>query len=119
MIITIIAMHLAGLQAKLVEPGMQGFREIFLTPNFFASVTIVVFMAYAQLTDFGRAADIWMCQMLPEFGFALLLDWAHIKTAVGVGKAGQGTGHIRRRRRGGGGEADLPTEVDVEWEYVH
>ncbi|KAG9044395.1 hypothetical protein FS837_008220 [Tulasnella sp. UAMH 9824] len=121
MIVAIIVIHLAGLQAKLVEPGMQSFREMFLTPNFFASVTIVVFMTCAQFTDFGCAADIWMFQMLPEFGFALILDWAHIKTAVGVGKAGQGSGHIRRRRRAGGGEADLPNpnaEVDVEWEYV-
>lgn len=79
-------------------------------------------MAYAQFTDFSGTADIWMLQMVPEFGFALLLDWAHIKTAIGVGKAGQGTGHIRPRQRGGGGEADLPNpnaEVDVEWEYVH
>lgn len=36
MIVTIIAMHLAALQAKLVEPGMQSFRGVFLTPNFFA-----------------------------------------------------------------------------------
>lgn len=76
-------------------------------------------MAYAQFTDFGCAANIWIFQMLPEFGFALLLDWAHIKTAIGVGNAGQGTGHIRPRRRGGGGEADLPNpNADVEWEYV-
>ncbi|KIO16005.1 hypothetical protein M407DRAFT_247100 [Tulasnella calospora MUT 4182] len=74
-------------------------------------------MTCAGFTNFDRAADIWMFQMLPEFGFALLLDWAHIKTAVGVGGLGQGTGHVGRR--GSGEEANPNAEVDVEWEYVH
>ncbi|KIO23143.1 hypothetical protein M407DRAFT_113247 [Tulasnella calospora MUT 4182] len=115
-------MRLAGLRAQLVEPGMRGFRDMFVTADFLAPVVIVVFMNYAQFTDFGCAADIWMFQMLPEFGFALLLDWAHVKTSVGVGGLGQGAGHVRRRRRGGGEEPSVPNpkaEVDVEWEYVH
>ncbi|KAG8935280.1 hypothetical protein FRC01_003030 [Tulasnella sp. 417] len=120
-ILTIIAMRLAGLRAGLAEPRLRSLHDAFLTPGFLAPVMIVVFMTYAQFTDFGSAADIWMFQMFPEFGFALLLDWAHIMTAVGVGGVGQGNGHVRRRRRGGG-EANLPNlnaEVDGEWEYVH
>lgn len=35
MILTIVAMHLACLEAKLVEPGMRSFREMFLAPDFF------------------------------------------------------------------------------------
>ncbi|KAG8942360.1 hypothetical protein FRC04_003813 [Tulasnella sp. 424] len=84
-ILTTSFMRLAGIQAELMEPSMQSLRGMFLTPDFLVAA---------------------------EFALALIMDWAHIKTAIGPGQ-------VARR---GGGESNLPNlgaQPDSEWELLH
>ncbi|KAG8973696.1 hypothetical protein FRC05_008284 [Tulasnella sp. 425] len=110
-ILTTSFMRLAGIQAELMEPSMQSLRGMFLTPDFLVPVMIICFTTYKQIADFGCPSNILMLQAA-EFALALIMDWAHIKTAIGPGQ-------VARR---GGGESNLPNlgaQPDSEWELLH
>ncbi|KAG8990033.1 hypothetical protein FRB90_001961 [Tulasnella sp. 427] len=122
MIATMILARLVGNHTQVREPGTQSVRDTFLRLDFVAQMMLVLLMTYGRVLDFSCATDIWMFQMLLEFGCALLLDWAHIKTAIGNT---QGSGHVRRRRRGGGEEIDLHEHNEImadadadDWELL-